>query len=1057
VVLRPRTGTNSFGIEAAGDTTLTNADIATINTSNFVVLGSGIGTTFTGNMTIGQNAQVNGGGRNLAFFRSTNPGGTTTIGSQGVATTGDVIVSAGGGAIVSNGGTVAGDEVQLRAGQGIGAQGAPVQTAANALAVNNGGGLGAFVREADDVVLRTVTLNVGGMSNVTSNFSGTRFELASGGNVTVPGTVQSNGAMNLDVGGTLTLSGAGIQDAQLISSGGQTISAQSLSMLGQSGRRALINNNVSGNQTLTVGAGGIDMNVIGGAGVAQIADNAANTSQTVSTTGALSVVGGSGSGSTNSGVFGGFNVQQTVNAGSITLRGATAGNSGGAFISNTNSTNTLGSADQAVNVTGGITIVGGENGLSNRAGIVTNGNQTITGNPDITMTGGASGTGTSTAGNSVFITTNGTGKQQTINAGTISVTAGSGGTDTGATITAAKQLITTTGDVLISGGGGGGDLNGARIGGLGGATPGATDLTLNVGRDLVISGGSANGASVGSTVAAATAHTVAINAARDVILNASAGAPVRIGTSFNFAPATGDITVTAGRDIQLNGLPTQSAAIRTAGAITLTADSLSNAGSITNGGGASTANIILNGNAFNLVGGTIDGGAAAVVLRPRTGTNSFGIEAAGDTTLTNADIATINTSNFVVLGSGIGTTFTGNMTIGQNAQVNGGGRNLAFFRSTNPGGTTTIGSQGVATTGDVIVSAGGGAIVSNGGTVAGDEVQLRAGQGIGAQGAPVQTAANALAVNNGGGLGAFVREADDVVLRTVTLNVGGMSNVTSNFSGTRFELASGGNVTVPGTVQSNGAMNLDVGGTLTLSGAGIQDAQLISSGGQTISAQSLSMLGQSGRRALINNNVSGNQTLTVGAGGIDMNVIGGAGVAQIADNAANTSQTVSTTGALSVVGGSGSGSTNSGVFGGFNVQQTVNAGSITLRGATAGNSGGAFISNTNSTNTLGSADQAVNVTGGITIVGGENGLSNRAGIVTNGNQTITGNPDITMTGGASGTGTSTAGNSVFITTNGTGKQQTINAGTISVTAGSGGTDTVATITAAKQLITTTAM
>ena len=80
-----------------------------------MVFGSGTGTIFTGNMTIGQNAQVEGGGKNLAFFSSLTPGGTITIGSQGVTTTGDVIVGAGGGAIVSNGGTVTGDEVQLRA------------------------------------------------------------------------------------------------------------------------------------------------------------------------------------------------------------------------------------------------------------------------------------------------------------------------------------------------------------------------------------------------------------------------------------------------------------------------------------------------------------------------------------------------------------------------------------------------------------------------------------------------------------------------------------------------------------------------------------------------------------------------------------------------------------------------------------------------------------------------------------------------------------------------------------------------------------------------------
>ena len=86
--------------------------------------------------------------------------------------------------------------------------------------------------------------------------------------------------------------------------------------------------------------------------------------------------------------------------------------------------------------------------------------------------------------------------------------------------------------------------------------------------------------------------------------------------------------------------------------ITLTTDSLTNSGVITNGGRTSSAKCVLNADAFNLAGGTIDGGAAAVVLRPRTGTNSFGIESAGDTTLTNADIASINTSNFVVFGSG---------------------------------------------------------------------------------------------------------------------------------------------------------------------------------------------------------------------------------------------------------------------------------------------------------------------------------------------------------------------------------------------------------------------
>ena len=306
---------------------------------------------------------------------------------------------------------------------------------------------------------------------------------------------------------------------------------------------------------------------------------------------------------------------------------------------------------------------------------------------------------------------------------------------------------------------------------------------------------------------------------------------------------------------------------------------ITNDGTITNTGGApGVANMIFNADAFNLAGGHIEAGAAAVVLRPRTGTNSFGIEAAGQTTLTNADIASINTSDFVVFGSGIGTTFTGNMTIGENAQVNGGGKHLAFFRSPTAGGTTTIGSQGVATTGDVIISAGGGAIMSNGGTVAGDEVQLRAGQGIGAPGARVHTAANALGISNLGGAGAFLSEADDVTLRPISLNVGGIINNAGSNTAGMFDFSTGGNLTVAGTVSSNGLMNINVAGALNIVGSGGLDTELLSGGGQNITAQSVTLSGRDNRRGNIRN-TGGNQSVSATAGGMTLQGSGGAGVA----------------------------------------------------------------------------------------------------------------------------------------------------------------------------------
>ena len=458
-------------------------------------------------------------------------------------------------------------------------------------------------------------------------------------------------------------------------------------------------------------------------GGAQIVGNTGAGSQTITTPGTLLVRGGTVSG--NVGIFHNGTGEQRVTAGNVEVRGGIGTNTA-AFI------NSTGGGDQTLTVTGELRVTGGASGTGNRAGIVTNANQTINGNPDIVLTGGAGG-GAGNASNNVFIQATGPDTtQQTINARTIQITAGTG-TDASATFNAARQVVNTLGNVSIFGSGGPGGSNGARIGGIGGTTLGPTNLTLNVGGNLLLRGGTVNGASLGSSGASTQANTITVNATGDVTLE-SQGAGARIGSSNQTPVPAGNISVTAGGDLELG----TGTAVRANGPITLTASSLTSDGTITNGGGASTNNIVLSANAFDLAGGNIQGGAAAVVLRPRTGTNSFGIEAAGDTTLTNADIASINTSNFVVFGSGMGTIFTGNMAIGQNAPVQGGDKHLAFFRSTAPGGTTTIGSQGVATTGDVIVSAGGGAIVSNGGTVAGDEIQLRAAQGIGASDARVE-------------------------------------------------------------------------------------------------------------------------------------------------------------------------------------------------------------------------------------------------------------------------------------------------------------------------------
>ena len=755
---------------------------------------------------------------------------------------------------------------------------------------------------------------------------------------------------------------------------------------------------------------------------------------------------------------------QTVTASAIDI--TTQAGGGTAEIRNS----TVG--EQIINVAGGSIRLRGADSASGRAQIFSGGNQTINGNPDLFLTGG--GTGIVGAGNDARIETALGTARQTIHAGRIvlenSALANSG---TFSGLSSSHQVITTTGDVIMKSGTGAHPGNVRIQGGNG-----ATELQLNVGGSLLLTGGNAPGGGVGLG-SSAVSNNITVVAAGDVILNSGVNG-ARIGSSsdgtvggnisisgrsiqLNGGASTaairtldsvtlraeqsgGTISQTGNGLVVANSLITSSdgstsltgpneiarfngtsggpltlvdsgtlqvtGITTTNDTITLTTDSLTNSGVISNGGGTNTANVILNADAFNLAGGVIEAGAAAVILRPKTGSNSFGIESAGMTTLTNADIASINTSDFVVFGSSAPTTFTGNMTVGQNAQVNGGNKNLAFFRTTNPGGTTTIGAQGLTTTGNVIVSGGGGSIVGTG-TVSGDQVQLKASQGIGTPGARVRTSANALAVNTG--VGAFVSEANDVTLRTVSLSVGGVANVTSNMTFGTYDLAAGGTVNVAGVVQSTGTMNVNAGGALNLN-ATAQDALLTSVGGQTMSAESVNLSAQNGRRANIENQ-GGHQEVTARTGGMNLQGVGGAGVAQIINNnVIPGDQTINVAGQLDILGGSTStGSTNSGIFkNGPGGLQKVTAAGITLQGASTGTNAGAGIRS--------QGDQLIDVSGDINLRGGNGG--------TNNNAFLSANP----------------------TTPGMVGNQTIHARHINMSNGTGGVDTTATITAGKQLI-----
>jgi hypothetical protein len=127
----------------------------------------------------------------------------------------------------------------------------------------------------------------------------------------------------------------------------------------------------------------------------------------------------------NTGLFHFGTGLQSVTAANLVLQGGTStgGSGGGAFINNT-----FGGGNQEILVTGTISLAGGAVGQGNRAFIITNGNQLIDGDPHIVATGGAGGGGTAVlnTSNGVGIVVNAAGKQQTINAASITLTGGAG-------------------------------------------------------------------------------------------------------------------------------------------------------------------------------------------------------------------------------------------------------------------------------------------------------------------------------------------------------------------------------------------------------------------------------------------------------------------------------------------------------------------------------------------------------------------------------------------------------------------------------------------------------
>jgi filamentous hemagglutinin family protein len=299
----------------------------------------------------------------------------------------------------------------------------------------------------------------------------------------------------------------------------------------------------------------------------------AGGSQTVSTSGALSVFGGSAPGNSATGIFanqaGGH---QTIRAGSILLQGGGEGGGNSAMIG-------ANDGSQTINVgAGGITLRGGETGGNNFAMI----NQVST-DPSATQSIASAGPVQveGGSGNFNFAMIRAFGGHQAFEAGDTTLLAGAGGIDNFSTIQGRAQDMAVHGDLAIVARGSGGSPTvggGARIGGLGGAAPSATNLALDVGGNLTMTAGSVSGTGVsfGGNIVDDLPSNVAATVGGNVTLHGGTAPDTfaRVGSA-NSGATGGSIDITAGGAIALNSsAPDQASIIRTTDDVALTAQQI---------------------------------------------------------------------------------------------------------------------------------------------------------------------------------------------------------------------------------------------------------------------------------------------------------------------------------------------------------------------------------------------------------------------------------------------------------------------------------------------------
>jgi fibronectin-binding autotransporter adhesin len=955
-------------------------------------------------------------------------GGSTQIGFRADGSgdiTGTIDVQAKQGGLTLQGGTADNAFVQIGHGTGSGTFANNVTSSATVdisfcepgTVTLNGGGNGAFAMIG----------NGGGTGNYTRN-----------GNVTIT-----------DFAGVSLAGGTGTGAFTQIGSGG---------LGGQGVINSVVTLNGQGNIGVSGGSGGNAFAHIGAGGLNHTGAITGATS--VETTGGnLTMSGGSGAGSFAQLGAGGLNTDGAISGavtatidGSIQLTGGSNGDSyvqigvggsgsdgvksGDVTVSGTSATLTGGTG------AGSSVLIGNGGGATQSAD---NASGSITGNVSVTATAGAVSMSAAGAAADNFAQ---------IGAG------GRGSVGAGNTINSTTSVITTGGGLTMNA------ANAAYVQiGAGGHQVDVTslsgDVTVNAGGAISISGGAGQNryAQIGNggmgSFATKTGNTTVSGSSLLMTTGSGAGANVLIGlgggmdqTNSNFATGalTGNVLVTTTTDgVTLNsasagvqafaqigngglvsdGNLSGTTTVNSAGAVALTAGTQSNtyarigAGGSGNDGTISNAATTVTGTNLSMNSGSnssaytqIGAGGGA------TGGGNLALgNVTGDVSVTMTGTITMNAgtggSAFSQIGAG-GAGFNGTSPLntitsvtnvsGTSLAMNSGSGSGAYAQIGAGGGTTGVGtatpSQG-SITGNVTVGTTAGGI-SMGGINSGTRSYVQ----IGAGGSGIESGAVSLGA------------ANTITSNTTVTTVGG--DLTMNSSLSSYNQIGAGGLNSDGTL--NGAVNVTVGGALTLTG-GVNStrrfAQIGNGGIQSDGAKS-GLINVSATSIGLNAGTTERSYAQIGHGGAD---------ASGAVTSANL--TVNSIGAISLTSGGNQAYTQIG-HGGFNATTLsvsnaaiaintavgTGTGDITLTGGSGTNAsaiighGGARTDTTLTNDMNASGDVTISRAANVRVNAGSNTDSfaqighagERATATFSGNIAVTSSGLVQVQGGASGTG-----------------------------------------------------